>query len=83
MKYFVTGATGFVGGVLARKLREQGYEVHASVRSPEKAGDLKAIGVEMFKGDVTDKESMREAMTGVDGVYHVAVTVDKDELVLV
>ena len=72
MKYFITGATGFVGGVLARKLRQQGHDVCASVRSIEKAGDLKAIGVEVFKGDVTDKGSMREAMTGVDGVYHVA-----------
>ena len=72
MKYFVTGATGFVGGVLAKKLREAGHEVNASVRSPEKAKDLQALGVKLFKGDVTDKESMREAMTGVDGVYHVA-----------
>jgi nucleoside-diphosphate-sugar epimerase len=72
MKYFITGATGFVGGVLARKLREQGHEVHASVRSPEKTKDLKALGIRVFKGDVTDKESMREAMTGTDGVFHVA-----------
>ncbi len=72
MKYFVTGATGFVGGVLARKLREAGHQVHASVRSPEKAKELEALGVKLFKGDVTDKESMREGMTGVDGVYHVA-----------
>jgi nucleoside-diphosphate-sugar epimerase len=72
MKYFVTGATGFVGGVLARKLREAGHEVHASVRNPDKAKDLQDIGVKLFKGDVTDKESMRAAMTGVDGVYHVA-----------
>ena len=72
MKYFVTGATGFVGGVLAKKLREAGHEVHASVRNLEKSGELQAIGVKLFKGDVTDKESMREAMTGVDGVYHVA-----------
>jgi uncharacterized protein YbjT (DUF2867 family) len=40
MRYFVTGATGFVGGVLARRLIEQGHEVHASVRTPEKAKDL-------------------------------------------
>lgn len=72
MKYFVTGTTGFVGGVLAKKLREAGHEVNASVRSPEKAKDLEALGVKLFKGDVTDKESMREAMTGVDGIYHVA-----------
>ena len=72
MKYFVTGTTGFVGGVLAKKLREAGHEVNASVRSPEKAKELQALGVKLFKGDVTEKESMREAMTGVDGVYHVA-----------
>ena len=72
MKYFVTGATGFVGGVLVRKLREQGHEAHVSVRDPEKAQNLQAIGVRLSKGDVTDKESMREAMRGVDGVYHVA-----------
>ncbi|HET9909956.1 MAG TPA: NAD-dependent epimerase/dehydratase family protein [Anaerolineales bacterium] len=72
MKYFVTGATGFVGGVLAKKLREAGHEVNASVRSPGKTKELQDLGVKIFKGDVTDKESMREAMTGVDGVFHVA-----------
>lgn len=72
MRYFVTGATGFVGNVLAKKLREAGHEVHASVRNPDKAQDLKAIGAKLFRGDVTDKESMREAMQGVDGVFHVA-----------
>ena len=72
MKYFITGATGFVGGLLARMVREAGHEVHASVRNPEKAKELQAVGVKPYKGDVTDKESMREAMTGVDGIYHVA-----------
>ena len=72
MKYFVTGATGFVGGVLVRKLREQGHEVHAIVRDPNKAKDLQDLGVKLFRGDVTQKETMREAMQGVDGVYHVA-----------
>ncbi|MBC7878201.1 MAG: NAD-dependent epimerase/dehydratase family protein [Anaerolineales bacterium] len=59
-------------GVLAKRLREAGHEVHASVRNIEKANELKSLGVKLFKGDVTDKESMREAMTGVDGVFHVA-----------
>lgn len=72
MKYFVTGATGFVGGVLVRKLREQGHEVNASVRDPAAAKDLQAIGVNLFRGDVTDKESLREAMQGTDGIFHVA-----------
>jgi len=72
MKYFITGATGFVGGRVARQLVEAGHQVVAVVRSPEKAQDLAALGVKLCKGDVTDKESMREPMTGMDGVFHIA-----------
>lgn len=72
MKYFLTGATGFLGGVLARQLRAAGHEVHASVRNPRKATELQSLGVMLFPGDITDKESMRGAMQNVDGVFHVA-----------
>lgn len=72
MKYFITGATGFIGGRVARQLREAGHDVIAVVRNPEKAKDLSEIGVALHKGDVTEKESMRKAMTGVDGIFHVA-----------
>lgn len=72
MKYFLTGATGFVGGVLAQKLRSAGHEVRALVRNLGKAGKLAALGVQLYQGDITDKASMRTPMTGVDGVFHVA-----------
>ncbi len=72
MKYFTTGATGFIGGRLARQLREAGHEVTAVVRNPAKAQDLAQLGVTLHQGDVTEKESMRKPMTGVDGVFHVA-----------
>ncbi len=72
MHYFLTGATGFIGGRLARQLREQGHTVVACVRSPDRAKALADVGVTLSKGDVTDKDSMREAMRGVDGVFHVA-----------
>lgn len=72
MRYFVTGATGFIGGKLARRLRERGDQVVAIVRRPADAGDLAALGIEIHQGDITDKESMRGPMTGVDGVFHVA-----------
>jgi nucleoside-diphosphate-sugar epimerase len=42
------------------------------VRTPAKAGGLAALGVRTYTGDVTDKESLRAPMTGVDGVYHIA-----------
>nr|MBP6672472.1 NAD(P)H-binding protein [Bacteroidota bacterium] len=72
MKYFITGATGFLGGALARILRERGHDVTALVRSPERSAKLNALGIALVPGDITDKESMRAAMTGCDGVFHVA-----------
>jgi len=72
MTFLLTGATGFVGGELARELVAARHQVRAVVRSPDKARDLAAIGVEIHRGDVTEKESMRQPMSGVDGVFHVA-----------
>jgi len=72
MKYFVTGATGFIGGRVVRQLVDGGHEVIALVRSPEKAKDLAALGIQLHPGDVTNKASMRAGMEGVDGVYHIA-----------
>lgn len=72
MKYFVTGATGFLGSVLSRQLRQAGHEVHALVRDTRKGSELHSLGVQLFQGDVTDKESMRAGMQDVDGVFHVA-----------
>lgn len=72
MKYFLTGATGFLGGVMARKLLEKNHEVVALVRNPDKAKTLIDLGATVIQGDVTEKESMRDAMKNCDGVFHVA-----------
>jgi nucleoside-diphosphate-sugar epimerase len=70
--YFLTGATGFIGSRLARQLVQEGHQVRALVRDPWRAESLSVIGVDLRRGDVTDKDSMREPMAGVDGVFHVA-----------
>lgn len=72
MKYFVTGATGFIGGAVVRQLREAGHEVIALVRTPSKAGALRDLGVTLAEGDIIEKETMRAPMTGVDGAFHLA-----------
>ena len=71
-RYFLTGATGFIGGHLARQLLERGHQVVALVRDPAKAQPLAQRGAQLVPGDITDKESVREGMRGADGVFHLA-----------
>ena len=71
-RYFVTGATGFIGGRLVRQLRDAAHGVVALVRDPAKARSLEALGVELAQGDVTEPDTLRAPMAGVDGVFHLA-----------
>jgi nucleoside-diphosphate-sugar epimerase len=71
-RYFVTGATGFLGAELVKQLVGRGHQVAALVRSTDKATPLKPLGVDIYVGDITDRESLRPAMQAVDGVFHVA-----------
>ena len=72
MKYLVTGASGFIGGCLARQLVRAGHEVTALVRNPGAAGDLKAAGVVLHQGDIRNKSALRAHISGVDGLFHLA-----------
>ncbi len=72
MNYFITGATGFIGNRVARALLRGGHDVVVLARAPHRARDLKALGATVVQGDVTDRDSMREGMRGVDGVFHIA-----------
>jgi nucleoside-diphosphate-sugar epimerase len=71
-RYFVTGATGFLGGELTKQLISRGHQAVALVRDPAKASLLRTLGVQIHQGDITDRESLRAPMTGVDGVFHCA-----------
>lgn len=71
MKAFVTGATGFIGGHVARLLRERGDDAVALVRNPDKAGELRNLGCELVEGDLSSEDAIRRGVEGADAVFHV------------
>jgi dihydroflavonol-4-reductase len=71
MRAFVTGATGFIGGHVVRKLRQRGDDVVALVRSEKKAGELRELGCELLEGSLSDEAAIRRGVQGADAVLHV------------
>jgi len=70
MKVFLTGATGFVMGAVARALRARGDSVVALVRSPSRAASLSALGCELVAGDVVDLSGVVGEIRGCDALVH-------------
>jgi dihydroflavonol-4-reductase len=68
----VTGATGHIGNVLIRKLLRRKEKVRAMVMPHEDRAALKGLDVEIVEGDVLDLKSLRQAMQGVERVFHLA-----------
>lgn len=68
----VTGASGFTGSVLVRKLAEAGAKVRAIARKSSKIDHLRDFNVQWFFGDVFDPQVIKEATAGVEYIFHVA-----------
>lgn len=72
MHYFVTGATGFLGGYVTAQLLEGGHVVTALVTDRDQARDIAEYGVRPHLASITDKEGLRRGLRQVDGVFHLA-----------
>lgn len=72
MKVSVTGATGFIGRHLCKKLVKQGYEVTALVRSEHNLKELKEQGIDIAICDVTNRDSLKGSLVGSQYLFHLA-----------
>ncbi len=72
MNVLVTGATGFVGGALARRLQRQGWQVTATGRNHAVGAQLVAAGIHFIPADLTDAAAMQAACQGQAVVFHCA-----------
>ncbi|MEU0132330.1 SDR family oxidoreductase [Streptomyces sp. NPDC006289] len=71
LRCLVTGASGYIGGRLVPELLEAGHRVRSLARSPEKLRDYPWAGqAEVVKGDVTDADSVADAMRDIDVAYY-------------
>jgi uncharacterized protein YbjT (DUF2867 family) len=64
----ITGATGNIGSQVIPALLENGVNVRAYVRNPEKAKQLEAAGVQVFMGDFLDQDALNKAAENVDAI---------------
>ena len=73
MKYLVTGATGFIGPHLIKRLAKEGHQCRCLVRDMKKAHHLLDIhGVEVVAGDITVPDTLKGIAEGVDCLFHLA-----------
>ncbi len=68
-KILVIGASGFVGGHVARALLADGYAVRCLARNPDRVQDLAMTGCEIVQGDISDLASMQHALESVQAAY--------------
>ena len=72
MKVLLTGATGFVGAALLRRLVSRGDDVRVLVRESSNQRNIEGLNCEIFIGDLTDKSSLEDALQNCQALFHVA-----------
>jgi len=76
----VTGATGFTGGYLSRRLVKNGYRVRGLSLPGIDTASLKEAGVEIITGDLTKKQTLAAAVRDVDIAYHIAAVYREENI---
>ena len=72
MKTLITGANGFIGSAVMRRLLETGHDIRAMIRPGSERGNLEGLSVEIIEGDLRDKASVEQAIRGCNALFHLA-----------
>ena len=72
MQALVTGGSGFIGSEVIQQLTQQGVAVRALLRKTSPRHNLQGLDYETVLGDLSDLQSLKEAVKGVDYVFHLA-----------
>ena len=72
MRVFLTGASGFIGSAVIAELKAHGHEVVGLARNDENAAKLKAAGVEVHRGDLSEPQTLAAGAAACDGTIHCA-----------
>src|SRR5688572_18677179 len=72
MTALVTGATGFIGSAVARRLLARGEKVRVLARVGGDRRNLTGLDLEIVEGDLRDPAARRKAVQGINSLYHVA-----------
>src|SRR5262245_26623025 len=75
-KVLVTGANGFIGSALVRRLLRDGVEVRALCRTQDKGKALAEAGAEIVGGNILDTRCLRRYVPGCDTIFHLAAVGD-------
>jgi len=79
MRILVTGANGFLGSWLSREIVARGHELFALHRKTSDLTPLQGVPFQSKLGDVTDRESVLNAVEGMEAVFHVAAVIAYDK----
>lgn len=79
MKIFLTGASGYVGSVVAEKLKGRGYKISGLARNDEAAAKLEAKNIETIRGDLHDFDVLKRGASEADAVIHTAFSHNFDD----